>query len=71
MAAAADESRPLLGADNGSPRASDAVSSAADGRAQDDILEFDPKGDVDNPLEWPPAFKWFIVFLLAAMAFTV
>lgn len=28
-------------------------------------------GDPENPLEWAPSFKWFIVFLLAMSAFTV
>lgn len=35
------------------------------------ILEFDPKGDRENPREWPSSFKWAIVLLLACMAFTV
>jgi hypothetical protein len=33
--------------------------------------DFDPRGDHDNPLEWPAPFKWGIVFLLALTAFTV
>lgn len=36
-----------------------------------DIVHFDPNGDLENPREWPQAYKWFIVFLLAFMAFTV
>lgn len=35
------------------------------------LVDFDPKGDDENPLEWPPAYKWGIVALLAFMAFTV
>ncbi len=35
------------------------------------ILDFDPEGDDENPREWPVAFKWAIVLLLACMAFTV
>ncbi|KAH6675383.1 major facilitator superfamily transporter [Plectosphaerella plurivora] len=35
------------------------------------ILDFDPEGDDENPREWPTAFKWAIVLLLACMAFTV
>jgi hypothetical protein len=35
------------------------------------LVDFDPQGDVDNPLEWPTAFKWGIVALLALTAFTV
>ncbi|KAF4620094.1 hypothetical protein G7Y89_g14728 [Cudoniella acicularis] len=37
----------------------------------DPRVEFDPKGDPDNPLDWPKAYKMGIVFLLALMAFTV
>ncbi|CAJ2513254.1 Uu.00g013730.m01.CDS01 [Anthostomella pinea] len=36
-----------------------------------DIVDFAPDGDQDNPLEWPTAYKWGIVSLLAFMAFTV
>lgn len=36
-----------------------------------DIVDFDPNGDVDNPRDWPKAYKWGIVGLLAFMAFTV
>ena len=39
--------------------------------AGSDIVDFDPTGDVENPMEWTPAFKWVIVGLLATMAFTV
>ncbi|KAF0317244.1 Efflux pump radE [Colletotrichum sp. SAR11_59] len=35
------------------------------------LLDFDPNGDAENPREWPLAFKWTIVGLLACMAFTV
>ncbi|KAL2021717.1 hypothetical protein VTK56DRAFT_6660 [Thermocarpiscus australiensis] len=35
------------------------------------IVEFDPRGDPENPLEWTTPFKWSIVTLLAFMAFTV
>lgn len=35
------------------------------------LLDFDPNGDSENPREWPLAFKWTIVGLLACMAFTV
>ncbi|KAK4187147.1 major facilitator superfamily domain-containing protein [Podospora australis] len=35
------------------------------------IIDFDPNGDAENPLEWPTAFKWSIVTILAFMAFTV
>lgn len=36
-----------------------------------DIVDFDPNGDEENPIEWPTAYKWGIVSLLAFMAFTV
>lgn len=35
------------------------------------LLDFDPNGDPENPREWPTAFKWTIVGLLALTAFTV
>ncbi|KAK1995241.1 major facilitator superfamily transporter [Colletotrichum falcatum] len=35
------------------------------------LLDFDPDGDPENPREWPTAFKWTIVGLLALTAFTV
>ncbi|EFX06205.1 msf transporter [Grosmannia clavigera kw1407] len=37
----------------------------------DPRIGFNPSGDPDNPRDWPEAFKWGIVMLLAAMAFTV
>jgi hypothetical protein len=35
------------------------------------FVKFDVDGDADNPRDWPKAYKWFIVFLLAFIAFTV
>ncbi|KAK4151550.1 major facilitator superfamily domain-containing protein [Chaetomidium leptoderma] len=35
------------------------------------IVDFDPNGDPENPLEWPAPFKWAVVSMLALMAFTV
>ena len=35
------------------------------------VVDFDPNGDPENPLEWPRAYKLGVVFLLAFMAFTV
>ncbi|KAK4098862.1 MFS general substrate transporter [Parathielavia hyrcaniae] len=35
------------------------------------IVDFDPHGDAENPLEWPTPFKWAVVSMLALMAFTV
>lgn len=34
------------------------------------ILDFEPL-DPEDPRNWSDAFKWFIVLLLACMAFTV
>ncbi|KAI1371665.1 MFS general substrate transporter [Hypoxylon crocopeplum] len=39
--------------------------------ASKDIVDFNPDGDAENPMEWPRAYKWGIVALLALMAFTV
>ncbi|KAK7993698.1 MFS multidrug transporter [Apiospora arundinis] len=39
--------------------------------ARDDIVEFDPSGDAENPQEWTPAYKWAVVGMLAFMSFTV
>jgi hypothetical protein len=41
------------------------------GAASEQVVDFDPSGDPENPLEWPAPFKWTIVSLLALMAFTV
>lgn len=37
------------------------------------IIDFDQHhdGDPENPMDWPTAYKWSIVSLLAFMAFTV
>ncbi len=73
MTAAAmdDEHRPLLG-----PYAERLDRDASQHQLprewdDDHVLDFDPSGDADNPMEWPAAFKWSIVALLAFMAFTV
>jgi hypothetical protein len=60
----ADENQPLLPT-NGEPR-EDHTSNFGD-----DIVDFDPNGDPENPMDWPTGFKWGIVALLAFMAFTV
>lgn len=39
--------------------------------ADKSIVDFDPDGDPDNPMEWSRAYKAGVVFLLAFMAFTV
>jgi hypothetical protein len=38
--------------------------------ADKDIVDFDIGGDAENPMDWPSAYKWGIVALLAFMAFT-
>lgn len=35
------------------------------------LANFDPKGDPDNPLEWPKGYKMGVVCLLALLSFTV
>ena len=32
---------------------------------------FDPDGSSDDPMQWPEAYKWAMVVLLALMSFTV
>jgi hypothetical protein len=39
--------------------------------AETTIVDFDPDGDAENPLDWPAPFKWAVVSMLALMAFTV
>lgn len=33
------------------------------------VVDFDPNGDSENPIEWAKIYKWTIVALLACMAF--
>lgn len=56
-----DESRPLLGVRNELPHPT--VTNA--------LVDFDPSGDADNPIEWPKVYKMGVVFLLALQSFTV
>lgn len=61
-----DETTPLL------PDAATAIPGEdQDHDAAKNIIGFDPNGDPENPMDWPSAYKWGIVTLLAAMAFTV
>ena len=64
---AADETQPLLAGEptSGSTSPSPSPTLAGDATA----LSF--KDDPDNPRNWPAAFKWSIVCLLALLAFTV
>lgn len=57
-----DETQPLLGPVDEQPRHPTFSQS---------LVEFDPTGDQDNPLDWPQAYKQGAVALLAFMAFTV
>ena len=42
-----------------------------DSRKDSNAVDFDSRGDLDNPREWPNAYKWSIVTLLAFTSFTV
>jgi hypothetical protein len=53
------ETRPLL-ADTATAQEPDVV-----------LVEFDPAGDAENPMDWPLTYKWFIVSILALNAFMV
>jgi hypothetical protein len=35
------------------------------------LVDFDPNGDPENPMEWSRAYKMGVVSLLGFMAFTV
>jgi len=56
-----DELQPLL----------DHVVEQHDRTTDQSLLNFDPNGDLENPLDWPKAYKHGVVLLLASMAFTV
>ncbi|KAK1751323.1 major facilitator superfamily domain-containing protein [Echria macrotheca] len=83
MSAPMTETQPLLPSkrlespEHGRPIAGHSYTNVNNGTAASDttvepcVVDFDPYGDVDNPLEWPTAFKWGIVLLLAVTAFTV
>ncbi len=64
-----DETQPLL--QGGRLTDSERDRGSGDARKDFVIVNFDPNGDTDNPQEWPKAFRWGIVGLLAFMAFTV
>ncbi|EXJ82516.1 hypothetical protein A1O3_06329 [Capronia epimyces CBS 606.96] len=65
--ATTDETQPLLRRPSADEDADNKPSSPDDVV----IVDFDPAGDEENPLDWPAAYKWGIVALLAFMAFTV
>ncbi|KAL2751873.1 hypothetical protein ACRALDRAFT_2023403 [Sodiomyces alcalophilus JCM 7366] len=62
------ERQPLLGEPNTLRYDGD---SDTDAPTSKHLVDFDPHGDPDNPREWPSAFKWTLVSLLACMAFTI
>ena len=59
-----DERQPLL-------RDGDADSEQNGNDVKHGVVRFDPNGDPLNPQDWPKAYRWGIVLLLAFMAFTV
>ncbi len=60
-----EETEPLL-------RNTSLVDEGPDGAAiGKDVVDFDRIFDSENPQDWPKAYKWGIVALLAFMAFTV
>jgi hypothetical protein len=56
-----DETRPLL------EQITDSPYQPVDQR----LVDFDPNGDPENPMDWSSAYKRGVVTLLAVMAFTV
>ncbi|KAI1097198.1 MFS general substrate transporter [Jackrogersella minutella] len=60
-----DETQPLL------QDANLIYAEREDEASNKDIVDFNPNGDAENPMEWPQAYKWVIVASLAFMAFTV
>lgn len=56
-----DESQPLLGE----------VIEPQTLAANYPLVDFDPNGDPENPMDWPKAYKMGVVLLLALMSFTV
>ncbi len=43
----------------------------SDDLSKRDIVDFNPDGDDENPLDWPQRYKWGIVLLLALTHFTM
>jgi len=56
-----DETEPLLG----HARAESIIN------GDQKLVDFDPNGDSENPLDWSRAYKLEVVALLSFMAFTV
>ncbi len=66
-----DETQALLATDSFPDRHGEPGNPQRGSGRRKRVVDFDPDGDADNPMEWPAAFKWGIVLLLALMAFTV
>jgi len=66
-----DETAPLLPEDARAYETARRHSIEDVSAANKDFVQFDPAGDSENPMDWPAPYKWFIVALLAGMAFTV
>ena len=63
-----DETQPLLGSTyNGDLERVHSKDDFKNNR----IVDFDPNGDAENPIDWSKTYKRGIVALLAFMAFTV
>lgn len=56
-----DETEPLLGR----------IRTKSIGNGDHRLVDFNPDGDKDNPLDWSKAYKLEVVALLSFMAFTV
>jgi hypothetical protein len=62
-----DETQPLLS----SPSPVNGHLAEPHGAGYDNVVEFNPNGDPDNPMDWPQSYKRGVILLLAFMAFTV
>ena len=56
-----DETRPLL----------EDIDNSLGHSVERPLVDFDPSGDPENPMDWSSAYKRGVVILLAVMAFTV
>ena len=69
--ASVDETEPLLGLGATAEFCREGPGPGVHSHRRDDIVDFDPEGDPENPREWTVAFKWGITLLLTFLAFTV
>jgi hypothetical protein len=63
-----DETQPLL---SSTSTLNNHVSDPDHDAVYDKVVDFNPEGDPDNPMEWPQPYKRGVIMLLAFMAFTV